>query len=41
MKLQGHWFLFLILPKICGHVKTFKVKDGNNDKKQINVFRYR
>ena len=38
MKLQGHWFLFLILPKICGHVKTFKVKDGDNDKNKLMSF---
>ena len=27
--------LVLVLPKMSGYVKTFKVKDGDNDKKKI------
>ena len=28
--------LVLIMPKMCGYVKTYKVKEGDKDKKAIN-----
>ena len=33
--------LVLIMPKMCGYVKTFKVRDEDKDKKKIHVFPYR
>ena len=33
--------LVLIMPKISGYFRTLKVKEGDKDKKRINVFPYR
>ena len=35
------WPLILILSKMSGYVKTFKVTDGDKGKKKIDLFPYR